>query len=204
MRERHGRVYKVVNDVDNKIYIGSTNQLLCKRMAAHRSSARKDRIGCLWGHMRDIGIPHFKILLVEDMKMCTIEMLRAREHHHIVQNDTVKTGLNGRYEVGHKCHHGARRSRCKDCDGASICEHKREKSKCKECGGGSICEHKKQKSKCKPCGGASICEHKKQRSTCKLCNGDKYKCVTCVKTLCGKQSLARHNKTQRHIKNLAK
>jgi hypothetical protein len=69
------------------------------------------------------------------------------------------------------CEHGKRRSRCKDCGGASICEHGRQRSVCKDCGGSSFCEHGKIKSVCKECGGGSICEHGKIRSVCKECGG---------------------------------
>jgi hypothetical protein len=70
-----------------------------------------------------------------------------------------------------KCEHGKRKSRCKECGGASICDHGRIKSTCKECGGSSICEHGRIKSQCKYCGGASICEHGRQKSRCKECGG---------------------------------
>ena len=53
------------------------------------------------------------------------------------------------------CEHGRRRSRCKECGGASICEHGRVRSQCKECGGGGICEHGRQRSRCKECGGGA-------------------------------------------------
>ena len=49
------------------------------------------------------------------------------------------------------CVHNQRRSRCKECGGASICEHNRRRTRCKECGGASICEHNRQRSKCKEC-----------------------------------------------------
>ena len=62
------------------------------------------------------------------------------------------------------CPHGRRRSRCKECGGASFCEHGRRRSKCKECGGGEICEHGRQRCQCKECGGSRICEHGRQRS----------------------------------------
>jgi len=32
-----------------------------------------------------------------------------------------------------KCSHNRRKSKCKECRGASICEHRRVKSRCKEC-----------------------------------------------------------------------
>ena len=50
------------------------------------------------------------------------------------------------------CPHQRRRSRCKECGGASICQHQRRMSTCKECGGSSICPHHRQKSTCKECG----------------------------------------------------
>ena len=53
------------------------------------------------------------------------------------------------------------------------CEHNRRRSRCKECGGASICEHKRIRSECKECGGAGICEHNRQRQKCKECQADK-------------------------------
>ena len=35
------RVYKIVNDVDELVYIGSTQQILCKRMTNHRDRASR-------------------------------------------------------------------------------------------------------------------------------------------------------------------
>ena len=70
------------------------------------------------------------------------------------------------------CEHGRRRSRCKECGGASICEHGWERSKCKECGYvPKKCEHGRRRTNCKECGGGGICEHQRQRSKCKDCGG---------------------------------
>ena len=85
------------------------------------------------------------------------------------------------------CPHGRKRSRCKECGGASICEHARQRSQCKECGGASICEHGRERSKCKECGGSQICEHGRVRATCKECGGSgicehgrrRYRCKEC-------------------------
>ena len=48
-----------------------------------------------------------------------------------------------------KCEHNRRRSRCKECGGASICQHLRQRIRCKECGGTSICQHNRERSRCK-------------------------------------------------------
>ena len=55
------------------------------------------------------------------------------------------------------CEHGRIRSKCKECDGASICEHGRQRSECKECGGACICEHGRRRRTCKECGASHIC-----------------------------------------------
>ena len=67
------------------------------------------------------------------------------------------------------CPHGKRRSKCKECGGASICEHGRERKQCKECGGSQICKHGRRRCRCKECGGSQICEHDRIRSRCKEC-----------------------------------
>jgi len=74
-------------------------------------------------------------------------------------------------KVCRACPHGRRRSRCKECGGASICEHGRRRNICKECGGSQICQHGRQRSVCKECGGSQICEHGRQRHKCKECGG---------------------------------
>ena len=32
---QNGKIYKIINDIDDKIYIGSTTSLLCQRLAGH-------------------------------------------------------------------------------------------------------------------------------------------------------------------------
>jgi hypothetical protein len=93
-----------------------------------------------------------------------------------------------RCKVCSGCPHGRRRTRCKECGGASICEHGRERSTCKECGGASICKHGRRRSACKECGGSGICEHGRQRSKCKECGGasicehgrQRFRCKECA------------------------
>ena len=36
------RVYKIINDCDDLVYIGSTTQILCKRMSNHRDDAKEE------------------------------------------------------------------------------------------------------------------------------------------------------------------
>ena len=60
-----GKIYKVVNDVNNMIYIGSTCQPLYARMASHRSEGKLLRHDTpIYLAMHEIGVEHFRILLV--------------------------------------------------------------------------------------------------------------------------------------------
>lgn len=72
-------VYKIVNDVDNKIYIGSTTLSLSQRMTGHRDNARTNKPKLLSQHMRNIGIDHFKIQLLYDVELATKDILRECE-----------------------------------------------------------------------------------------------------------------------------
>jgi len=214
-----GRIYRIINDIDNQAYIGSTTQPLSVRMAQHRRSAKNGSQQQIYQHMREVGIEHFKILLIQHIDNCTKEQLRAIEHKFICEVDAVQNGLNSQYE-NQRCQHNRLRSQCKDCGGSQICEHRRQKSLCKECGGTSVCPHQRIRSQCKECGGASICPHQRIRSQCKECGGasicqhqrrrrackicNPYLCGVCNKTYSGKSSYTRHCKTQRHLKNLEK
>ena len=179
-----GRVYKISNDIDDLLYVGSTTTALSKRMWKHRDNTKLGKQSCIYKHMREIGVEHFKIVLLEMHENITKEELRAIEDKYIKELDTVANGLNGRYECGWKCEHGKLRWLCKICDGSQICEHKNRKYRCKECNGSQICEHNKRK------------------YHCKICNGNKYHCDICDKTYCSKSGLNRHFKSKAHIKKI--
>lgn len=58
-----GKIYKIVNTVNNTIYIGSTAQkTLAVRMSCHRSRSN-DKSTSLYTAMRSIGADHFRIIL---------------------------------------------------------------------------------------------------------------------------------------------
>jgi group I intron endonuclease len=171
-----GRVYKIQNTIDDKIYVGSTTQTLSVRIGGHRRDVKKDSKRPIHSHMRLHGINNFVIVLIEQLPNVNKEQLRAREDHWIKQLDTVKNGLNRQYEDNNsiKCEHGKQQRDCKDCGGKRICQHNREKRSCKECGG------------------AQICEHGKHKHSCKDCHPDKHKCEICITSFCSKQNLTKH------------
>ena len=166
------RVYKIVNDMDDLVYIGSTKQILCRRMTEHRKLALKGCARKLYNHMREIGAEHFKILGVREYKDISKDRLKYKEDKYIKRFDTVKKGLNTFYSFGTKCEHKRRRSRCVDCKGAQICEHHKRKAVCQDCGGNSTCEHSAEKRNCKVCSPAV--------------------CIKCLKVYAGKSKLKIH------------
>ncbi len=54
-------VYKIVNEVNNMIYIGSTSQSLSKRFSEHKYDCNRGSQLKIHQYMRQIGIEHFKI-----------------------------------------------------------------------------------------------------------------------------------------------
>ncbi len=187
------RVYKIVNDVDDLVYIGSTKQILCRRMTEHRKLALKGCDRKLYGHMRVVGADHFKILCVREYKDISKERLKYKEDKYIKRFDTVKKGLNMCYSFTSMCEHNKKHSRCKECIGLYICQHKKFKIQCKECGGSFICPHNREKNKCRECSGSAFCPHDKQKNQCKICSPAV--CDTCTKIFSGKSSLKIHQNT---------
>ena len=61
------KIYQLVNDITDDIYIGSTCQPLSKRMAEHRLSmkSKRDKHIKLYQKMNDIGVEHFRIELIK-------------------------------------------------------------------------------------------------------------------------------------------
>lgn len=81
MDYKNGKIYKLVNTIDDEIYVGSTCQLLCQRMGLHRTAAKKGNKSKLYQTMRGYGLENFKIVLVEEYPCENKEQLRAREEH---------------------------------------------------------------------------------------------------------------------------
>jgi len=85
MNYTQGKIYKIVSDLTDKIYIGSTTQTLCKRLAKHKSNHK----GFLNG--KDKYITSFELFklgetrieLIEDFPCERKEQLHAREGYYI-------------------------------------------------------------------------------------------------------------------------
>ena len=164
------RVYKIINDVDELVYIGSTKCELSKRMAQHRRDMRKaNRTSKLYGHMRANGVEHYKILLIKEYTDISKDRLRNREDKSIKRYDSAKNGLNTYEMGGYYCSWQIERY-CTDCEGPAKCIHEKIESTWVECKSHDICIHDKLKRYCIDCEGAGICIHEKQKGQCKICS----------------------------------
>ena len=91
-----GKIYKIYNNKDDEIYIGSTCCSLSTRMSKHRYRAKEDRskVHRLYVKMNALGLENFFIQLIEECPCENVEQLRKREGEIIKQ---LKSVLN--YEV---------------------------------------------------------------------------------------------------------
>ena len=85
-------IYKIYNDINNKIYIGKTNYLLEKRFQEHIRDSRKNQENRpLYNAMNKYGIEHFKIEQIEE---CDEQVVDDREKYWIEFLQTFKYGYN--------------------------------------------------------------------------------------------------------------
>lgn len=84
-------IYQIINDINNKIYIGKTEFSIDKRFKEHCSDAFKERNEKrpLYSAMRKYGIEHFHIELIEET-----DFPEEREKYWIEQKQSFKNGYN--------------------------------------------------------------------------------------------------------------
>lgn len=93
-----GKVYKITHDRLSDVYIGSTVNLLSKRMAVHRYTSTKKGSKFYDFVKGNGGWDGFKIILVETYPCNSKEELRSREEFWRVE---LGATLNERYCFGH-------------------------------------------------------------------------------------------------------
>ena len=90
-------IYKITNDINNKVYIGKTIDTIQVRWNHHKSDAYapahspKVEKRPLYEAIRKYGIEHFSIKVVEE---CPLEELDERERYWIEQYQSFKNGYN--------------------------------------------------------------------------------------------------------------
>jgi group I intron endonuclease len=95
-----GKIYKITNDYNNDVYVGSTCDTLCKRFSGHKRSmtGEKTKNSLIYKLMNEIGFERFRIELIENCPCEDVYQLRQREGVFIRLYGT----LNKRIEDGCK------------------------------------------------------------------------------------------------------
>lgn len=86
-----GKIYKLVNNVDDKEYVGSTYQSLSKRKGGHKVAAKTNGEQRVYKHLNEIGFNNVEIILIENYPCSSKDELNARERKWI---DELKPDLN--------------------------------------------------------------------------------------------------------------
>ena len=77
-----GKIYKIINEIDDEIYVGSTCNPLSKRMYDHKGNInRKKETIKLYKHMDKLDFDNFEIILVENYPCKSKDELNAREEY---------------------------------------------------------------------------------------------------------------------------
>ena len=86
-------IYKIINDINNKIYIGKTLGTVLKRWNEHCRDFNRDKNEKrpLYSAMKKYGIEHFYI---EEIEECSDKILNERERYWIEYYGSFKNGYN--------------------------------------------------------------------------------------------------------------
>ena len=94
----NGKIYCIRNTITDDIYVGSTTQLLCKRMAKHRETRTdpKKAHHKIYNKFNELGVENFYIELIEEYPCENNDQLRAREGHFIREMASLHGRIEGR------------------------------------------------------------------------------------------------------------
>ena len=89
-------IYKITNDINNKIYVGKTSDTIDRRFKKHILDSRKERYNKrpLYDAMNKYGVEHFH---VEQLEECSCDLASEREIYWINELDSYRNGYNATY-----------------------------------------------------------------------------------------------------------
>jgi len=93
---QNGKIYKILNNIDGEIYVGSTINTLSRRMAHHRCGMKHRPHYKLYKHMYELNVENFYIELIENFPCNDVYELRAREGYYIREIGTLNKNVAGR------------------------------------------------------------------------------------------------------------
>ena len=98
-----GKVYKIINSVNDIIYIGTTCGDLNLRMINHRSYARTGNPEAVHCAMREIGIDKFTMVWIEDYPCHNYKELADRSYKYMNYEKSGGTELYNQKVDGYHC-----------------------------------------------------------------------------------------------------
>ena len=95
MDYKNGKVYQILNNVNNEVCVGSTVQPLSKRLNKHKSDCKTR--DCKFPKLiREIGENNCYIELIETYPCNSKEELNARGGYYIRERGTLNNKISGR------------------------------------------------------------------------------------------------------------
>ena len=93
-----GKIYKITNDYNDEVYVGSTCDSIDKRFCGHKyaSYEKKSKHLPLYTLINEIGIERFRIHLIEEYPCEDKYQLRQKEGQYIRQLGTLNKKIAGR------------------------------------------------------------------------------------------------------------
>ena len=106
LREKldNAKIYKIVDNTNDNIYIGSTCKTLKTRLSKHKCGYKRFLKG-LYNNVKSFDIiknNNYKIELLEDCNIKTKQELLARERFFIENNDCLNNNIPGRTDKEYK------------------------------------------------------------------------------------------------------
>ena len=136
-----GKIYKLVSNHTDDIYIGSTCDLLPKRLYQHKHSYESYKYGKR-NYISSFEICKYddvRILLMKEYPCENKQQLERKEGKYQQKYECVNNRIAG--SKG-KCKHDKIKYQCRDCDGKVFCKHNKQKHRCGDCGGSSTIKTK--------------------------------------------------------------
>lgn len=90
-RYSKGKIYRLVNSVNDEFYVGSTCMPLAKRLYSHKQAAKREPNIRVYNHLNQIGWDNVSIVLIEEYPCENKMELERRERHFI---EEMKPTLN--------------------------------------------------------------------------------------------------------------
>ena len=148
---KNGKIYKIVCNITNKIYIGSTCETLSSRLAKHRYDAKNREVKNCCSSYEILKNNDYEIILIEKFPCDDREELLMRERYYVDNMDCVnkKPPISTKEETLARANEWQKQYYKNNKD--KINEWRRKQIICDICGSTTDNRHKSRHQKTKKC-----------------------------------------------------